>query len=53
MMQAAFQRAAQRLAELPDSLNIPLLARLASEASRTGSENSPFRSAMPPASVKR
>ncbi len=42
MMQAAFERAAQLLAELPDSLYIPLLARLASEASRTGSEKLAF-----------
>ena len=38
MVRAAFERAAQQLSELPDDRYIPLLARLAADASRTGSE---------------
>lgn len=38
MVQAAFERAVQLLSELPDDQYTALLARLASEASRTGIE---------------
>lgn len=38
MVLAAFEHAARLLAELPDEQYIPLFARLASDASRTGTE---------------
>ncbi len=38
MVQAAFERAARLLSELPDAQYIKLLAQLAADASRTGSE---------------
>jgi V/A-type H+-transporting ATPase subunit E len=42
MVQAAFDRAAWLLSELPDDRYIPLLARLAFRASRTGTETLVF-----------
>lgn len=42
MVGAAFERAAQLLSDLPNDQYIPLLARLASEAARTGHEQLAF-----------
>jgi V/A-type H+-transporting ATPase subunit E len=42
LLRAAFERAAILLAELPDDLYVPLLARLASDAAQTGSEKLAF-----------